>query len=140
MAQVVTRVKRLRARAIVREFPRITRRLWGGELWDEGYVARPVGDKVTAAGIRRDLRQHRIEKTGAAQWSLFEEPVSCKAPPLAAGIFYFWEIGVQPGTHLFWADVASELMAEGVRHRRGRRQPLLGTGDRRCGQGEDELA
>jgi REP-associated tyrosine transposase len=88
MAQVVTRVKRVRARAIVREFPRITRRLWGGELWDEGYVARPVGDKVTAAGIRRDLRQHRIEKTGAAQWSLFEEPVSCKAPPLAAGIFY----------------------------------------------------
>ena len=72
IAPVVTRFKSLSARAIFREFPRIKRRLWGGELWEEGYVARPVGDKVTAAVIRRDLRPHRLEKTGDAQLSLCE--------------------------------------------------------------------
>ncbi len=72
MAHVVTRCKSLRARAIFREFPRIKRRLWGGELWEEGYVARTVGDKVTAEVIRRYIQQHRLEKSGDAQLSLFE--------------------------------------------------------------------
>ena len=72
IAQVVTRFKSLRARAILREFPRIKRRLWGGELWEDGYCARTVGDKVTAEVIRRYIQQHRLEKTGDAQLSLFE--------------------------------------------------------------------
>ena len=72
IAPVVTRFKRLSARAIVREFPRIKRRLWGGELWEDGYLARTVGDKVTAEVIRRYIRQPRIEKTGDAQLSRFE--------------------------------------------------------------------
>ena len=72
IAQVVTRFKSLSARAILREFPQVKRRLWGGELWEEGYFARTVGDKVTAEVIRRYLQQHHIEKTGDAQLSLFE--------------------------------------------------------------------
>jgi putative transposase len=36
IAQVVTRFKSLSARAIFREFPRVKRRLWGGELWEDG--------------------------------------------------------------------------------------------------------
>ena len=71
IAPVVTRFKSLSARASFREFPRIKRRLWGGERWEEGYCARTVGAKVTAEVIRRYIRQHRIEKTGDAQWSLF---------------------------------------------------------------------
>ena len=62
----------LSARAIFREFPRIKRRLWGGELWEDGYFARTVGDKVTAEVIRRYIQQHRLEKSGDAQLSLFE--------------------------------------------------------------------
>jgi len=31
-----------------------------------------VGDKVTTEVIRRDIQQHRLEKTGDAQLSLFE--------------------------------------------------------------------
>src|SRR3569832_301208 len=54
------------------EFPRVKRRLWGGELWEDGYFARTVGDKVTAEVIRRYIQQHRLEKTGDAQLSLFE--------------------------------------------------------------------
>jgi putative transposase len=72
IAQVVTRFKSLRARAIFREFPRVKQRLWGGEFWDDGYCARTVGDKVTAEVIRRYLQQHRTEKTGDTPLSLFE--------------------------------------------------------------------
>jgi len=71
-APVVTRFKSLRARALFREFPRVKRRLWGGELWEDGYLARTVGDKVTAEVIRRYIQHHRIEKVGDAQLSLFE--------------------------------------------------------------------
>ena len=72
IAQVVTRCKSLSARAILREFPRIKRRLWGGELWEDGSLARTVGDKMTAEVIRRSIQQHRLEKSGDAQLSLFE--------------------------------------------------------------------
>ena len=72
IAQVVTRFKSLSARVIFREFPRVKRRLWGGELWEDGYCARTVGDKVTAEVIRRYIQQHRLEKTGDPQLSLFE--------------------------------------------------------------------
>ena len=72
IAQVVTRFKSLSARAIFREFPRVKRRLWGGELWEDGYFARTVGDKVTAEVIRRYIQHHRIEKAGDTQLSLFE--------------------------------------------------------------------
>jgi len=72
IAQVVTRFQSLRARAIFRECPRVQRRLWGGELWEDGSCARTVGDKVTAEVIRRYIQQHRLEKTGDAQLSLFE--------------------------------------------------------------------
>src|SRR2546426_12769582 len=70
IAQVVTRFKSLSARAIFREFPRIKRRLWGGERWEDGYFVRTVGDKVTAEVIRRYIQQHRLEKSGDAQLSL----------------------------------------------------------------------
>jgi len=72
IAQVVTRFKSLSARALLREVPRVKRRLWGGELWEDGSFARTVGDKVTAEVIRRYIQQHRVEKVGDAQLSLFE--------------------------------------------------------------------
>jgi REP element-mobilizing transposase RayT len=53
IAQVVTRFKSLSARAIFREYPQVKSRLWGGELWEDGYSARTVGDKVTAEVIRK---------------------------------------------------------------------------------------
>jgi putative transposase len=71
IAHVVTRFKSLRARTILREFPRVKRRLWGGERWEDGYCARTVGDKVTAEVIRRYIQQHRTEKAGDGQLSLF---------------------------------------------------------------------
>lgn len=73
ISQVVTRFKSLTARAIFREYPQIKRQLWGGELWEDGYFVRTVGDKVTSEIIRRYIRNHREEPSGD-QLDLFEEP------------------------------------------------------------------
>jgi len=72
IAQVVTQFESWSARAIFREFPDVKRCLWGGELWEDGYFARTVGDKITAEVIRKYIQQHRLEKAGDAQLSLFE--------------------------------------------------------------------
>ncbi|MEW6210431.1 MAG: IS200/IS605 family transposase [Acidobacteriota bacterium] len=72
ISQVVTRLKSLSARAIFREFPEVKNRLWGGELWEDGYFARTVGDKVTAQLIHKYIEQHRKEKKEGIQLDLFK--------------------------------------------------------------------
>ena len=61
ISQVVGRLKSLSARAVFKEFPWVKRRLWGGELWEDGYFVRTVGDKVTAEVIRQYIRRHKEE-------------------------------------------------------------------------------
>ena len=61
ISQVVGRLKRLSARAVFKEFPWVKRKLWGGELWEDGYFVRTVGDKVTAEVIRQYIRGHKAE-------------------------------------------------------------------------------
>ncbi len=51
ISDVVGRLKSLSARAVFKEFPKVKRELWGGALWEDGYFARTVGDKVTAEVI-----------------------------------------------------------------------------------------
>ncbi len=72
IAQVVTRFKSLSARRIFQEFPAIKRQLWGGELWEDGYFARTVGDKVSAELIGKYIEHHRSEKVSNLQLKLFE--------------------------------------------------------------------
>ncbi|HYP25724.1 MAG TPA: IS200/IS605 family transposase [Blastocatellia bacterium] len=72
IAQVVSRFKSLSARAIFREYPQVKRRLWGGELWEDGYFARTVGDKVTAEVIRKYIQHHRTERESGSQFKLFD--------------------------------------------------------------------
>jgi putative transposase len=62
ITQVVTRLKSLSARAILREHPQVKKQLWGGEFWEDGYFARTVGDKVTAEVIKRYIQHHRENK------------------------------------------------------------------------------
>ncbi len=47
-AQVVQIMKRLSAREAFKRFPELRKQLWAGELWNDGYFVRSVGDKVTA--------------------------------------------------------------------------------------------
>ena len=61
ISDVVKTLKSLSARAVFKEFPGVKRKLWGGELWEDGYFARTVGDKVTAEVIRQYIRRHKEE-------------------------------------------------------------------------------
>ena len=70
ISQVMTRFKSLSAHAIFKEHPQVKQQLWGGQFWEDGYVARTVGDKVTAEVIKKYIRHHREEKDNA-QLDLF---------------------------------------------------------------------
>ncbi len=57
-ARVVQILKSISAREIFKKFPRLRKQLWAGELWNDGYFARTVGDKVTSDVIRRYIKYH----------------------------------------------------------------------------------
>jgi putative transposase len=63
-ARVVQIIKSISAKMMFREFPEIKKRLWGGELWNDGYFVRSVGDKVTAEVIRKHIRYQHDEQIG----------------------------------------------------------------------------
>ncbi len=71
MAKVVGIVKSISASQVFGEFPQLRKPLWARELWEEGYCARTVGDKVTAAVIRRYICQHQRETGQQRQLQLF---------------------------------------------------------------------
>jgi REP-associated tyrosine transposase len=61
-AQVVQRLKCISARLVFQEFPEVKQLLWGGELWNDGYFVRSVGDNVTAEVIRRYIKHQHDPK------------------------------------------------------------------------------
>jgi putative transposase len=63
-AVVVQPMKSIPAKIIFQEFPEVKKSLWGGELWNDGYFVRSVGDKVTAGVIRRYIQYQHNEQTG----------------------------------------------------------------------------
>ena len=70
ISEVVSMLKSLSARAVFREFPQVKRKLWGGELSEDGYFARTVGDKVTAVIVRKYIQRHK--ESPDPQLDLFE--------------------------------------------------------------------
>jgi len=44
--QVVQILKSVSARMMFKEFSKIKKQLWGGELWNDGYFVRSVGTKL----------------------------------------------------------------------------------------------
>ena len=67
IGEVVRTIKSISARELFREFPRIRRRLWSGELWEDGYFARTVGDRMTRQIIDKYIKHHRDIEQGPAQ-------------------------------------------------------------------------
>jgi len=58
-SRVVQILKSVSAREMFHRYPKLREQLWGGELWNDGYFVRSVGDRVTAEVIRRYIRlQH----------------------------------------------------------------------------------
>ena len=62
-AQIVKAIKGVTAREMFLRFPEIKRLLWGGELWEDGYCVRSVGNKVSEEVIQRYIAEHH-KKTG----------------------------------------------------------------------------
>ena len=67
IGEVVRIIKSNSARELFREFPPMKRRLWAGELWEDGYFARTVGDRMTRDVVEKYIEHHRDLEQGPAQ-------------------------------------------------------------------------
>jgi putative transposase len=72
ISTVVKTLKRISARELFREHPSLRKRFWKGELWEDGYFARTVGDKVTTDIIKQYIKYHEAEKQSPAQLDIFK--------------------------------------------------------------------
>jgi putative transposase len=61
-ARVMQIMKSISARELFARFPWLRHKLWGGELWGDGYFVRSVGDQVTADVIRRYIEYQKAPK------------------------------------------------------------------------------
>jgi putative transposase len=67
ISRVVGIMKSISARVLFREFPSIKKRLWNKELWEDGYFARTVGDKLTKDIIKKYIKHHKNQKQAPVQ-------------------------------------------------------------------------
>jgi putative transposase len=67
IGDVVRIIKSQSGRGLFREFPSLKQKLWGGEIWEDGYFVRTVGDRMTRDVIERYIAQHRDLEQGPAQ-------------------------------------------------------------------------
>ena len=58
IAKVVGIIKSISASRAFKEYGQLRERFWGGELWEDGYAVRTVGDEVTAEIIKRYIQRH----------------------------------------------------------------------------------
>jgi putative transposase len=58
IARVVGILKSISARRTLARFGSLRRKFGSGELWEDGYAARTVGDHGTADRIKRYIRRH----------------------------------------------------------------------------------
>lgn len=72
-ARVVQVMKSVSAREVFKRFPKLRKKLWAGELWNDGYFVRSVGDKVTADIIRRYI-EYQTHEDGSPQLRMFDNP------------------------------------------------------------------
>jgi len=70
-AQVVQIMKSISAREVFRQFPELRKQLWAGELWNDGYFVRSVGDKVTADIIRKYI-EYQAHEDDSIQLNMFD--------------------------------------------------------------------
>ena len=70
IGEVVRIIKSISARELFREFPSLKHSLWSGQLWEDGYFARTVGDRMTRDVIEKYIVHHRDVKQGPAQLEL----------------------------------------------------------------------
>jgi putative transposase len=64
-------LKSISARLVFKRFGYLKKKLWAGELWNDGYFVRTVGDEVTASIVERYIREHAEKGLEPAQGELF---------------------------------------------------------------------
>ena len=69
-AQVVQVMKSILAREVFKKFPKLRKQLWAGEMWNDGYFVRSVGDKVTADIIRKYI-EYQAHEDDSNQLNMF---------------------------------------------------------------------
>jgi len=67
ISRVVSTLKSISARSLFKEFPSIKKRLWKGEIWEDGYFVRTVGDKLTTDIIKKYIKHHQKRKQAPVQ-------------------------------------------------------------------------
>ncbi|MGA2532110.1 MAG: IS200/IS605 family transposase [Candidatus Aminicenantales bacterium] len=70
IGEVVRIIKSNNGRGLFREFPGLKKRLWGGELWEDGYFVPTVGDRMTRDVIAKYVEHHCELEQGPAQLAL----------------------------------------------------------------------
>ena len=70
-ARVVQVMKSISAREVFSKFPNLRKQLWAGELWNDGYFIRSVGDKVTADIIRKYI-EYQAHEDDSIQLNMFD--------------------------------------------------------------------
>ena len=70
-AGVVQIMKSISAREAFSKFPDLRKQLWAGELWNNGYFVRSVGDKVTADIIRKYI-EYQAHEDDSIQLNMFD--------------------------------------------------------------------
>ena len=70
-ARVVQVMKSISAREVFSKFPDLRKQLWAGELWNDGYFVRSVGDKVTADIIRKYI-EYQTHDDDSIQLNMFD--------------------------------------------------------------------
>jgi len=68
--KVVRIIKSVTARELFRELPSLKKRLWARKLWEYGYFARTVGDRMTRNVIEKYIESHREVTQGPVQLEL----------------------------------------------------------------------
>ena len=72
-AEVVQIMKSISGQEVFKKFPKIKKQLWAGELWNDGYFVRSVGDKVTADIIRKYIK-YQSHEDHTSQLTMFDNP------------------------------------------------------------------
>ena len=70
VAEAVKCFKSISAREAFKKFPGLRKRLWGGELWKDGYFVRSVGSDVTSEIVTNYIREHSENSRSPAQLRL----------------------------------------------------------------------
>ncbi len=71
-AQLVQMMKSISAKEVFKKYPELRKQLWAGELWNDGYFVRSVGDEVTATIIRKYIEYQKHEDN-SKQLSLLQK-------------------------------------------------------------------